>query len=90
MGRVALIHLDFLDVILKDVFNALWWILLESHRVDIVHEFSYFLSFMSTFKEAHDEAIADIEHLVKATKTVSGRSAIMLMLEAKANTTWPQ
>ena len=91
MGRVqVLINLDFLDVMLKDVQDALWVVLFQSHRVDIVREFSDFLSFMSTFKKAHDEAIADIEHLVKATKTVSGRSAIMLMLEAKANATWPQ
>ena len=44
---------------------------------------------MSTFKKQYDEAIADIEHLVKATKTVSASSALDLMMEARAKTTWP-
>ena len=44
---------------------------------------------MSTFKKLYDEAIADIEHLVKATKTVSESSAYALMMEAKAKSRWP-
>ena len=38
MARVAMINLDLLDVILKDVQDALWVALFQSHRVDIVHE----------------------------------------------------
>ena len=37
----------------------------------------------------YDEAIADIEHLVKATETVRESSALELMLEGRAKTTWP-
>ena len=62
MARVAVINLDFLDVILKDVQDALWVVLFQSHRVDIVHEFSDFLSFLPTFKKSYDKTIADIEH----------------------------
>ena len=90
MGQAqVLINLDFLDAMLKDVHDALWVVLFQSHRVDIVHEFSDFLSFLSTFKKVYDDAIADIEHLVKATKTVRESSALELMMEAKAKTIWP-
>ena len=88
-GRAALINMDFLDAMLKDVHDALWVALFQSHRVDIVHEYSDFLSFTSTFKKQYDEAIADIEHLVKATKTVRESSALEIMLEARAKSRWP-
>ena len=69
--------MDWLEGVLGDLEHKLYSALMNRYCKD----FSDFIAFLPSFRKAINRKIADIEHLVKATKTVNDTSAIDLMMD---------